>query len=183
MKLTTLLLSFSLCLAYSAKAQEAAVSIPEFKNKVYYVKKDNTLAEIENADLQSDMKTGMTSAKIFYRVPGTASPVKKSGLPSCRFVVKLEDGVDPESVVELLKYEIDKKSRFVQVGSVVMGSFKTVEIPKQKLNFNKIEPGVYVITTKEALPGGEYVFMINRPTPGITASASTKGFAFEVGTE
>jgi hypothetical protein len=173
----TALLTFTV--AFGTRAQDTGSMHPEFKNKVYAVTAENTLSDLDNTDFIYEMRTGMT-AKLFFRAAGLKSAVIKPG--NTRFAVRIEPGVDPETVVELFKLATDKNSRFIQVGSISMGSSKPAELPKQKLSFSKMADGVYMITPREPLSPGEYAFIINRPaTVPLGGSASAMGQAFSVG--
>ena len=162
-----------------AEAQDTGSMQPEFKNKVYAVTADNKLAGLDNTDFIYEMKTGMT-AKLFFRAAGTSSATKQPG--DMRYAVRIEPGIDPETTVELFKLATDRKSRFIQVGTISMGSSKPAELPKQKLSFQKIADGVYLITMREPLAAGEYAFIVNRPaTVPLGGSATAVAQAFSVG--
>ncbi|RYE23510.1 MAG: hypothetical protein EOP51_10275 [Sphingobacteriales bacterium] len=181
--LKILSIALATVLGFSAKAQDTEVPTPEFKNKVMYVKKDNTLVELENTDLQTDLKTSMAgSSKVFIKASGNHASVKHSGSPKNRFVIWIEAGTDPQSAVELLKFDADKKTRKMTVNT--MGLAKDKEIPKQKLVFTKVKDGVYLISPSTQLEAGEYMFMVNRPNVDFMSAASgnsgMKGFAFYV---
>ena len=174
------ILTLGLLTAATGSFAQTEIPAPEFKNKVYFVNADNTLADLDNTDMQSDMQTGMTSAKIRFRVAGKAAAIKHSGATNTHYIVKLDDGIDPEAAVELFKFDTDKKSRSIIVGNVVMGSMKVIELPKQKLSFTKLANGAYLISSKEALSEGEYGFIVNRPAVSLGGGANAKTYAFEV---
>jgi hypothetical protein len=186
MKLLSMLTAGLLSLAViQAKAQEPTVPAPEFKNKVMFVKKDNTLESLDNTDLSTDLKSKITGSDVFLKAMGTTASVSHSGSPKNRFIVKLDTDTDPESAVELMQFTADKTARRILVNAMAStGKAKDITLPKFKLNFTKLADGVYLITPQEQLPDGEYVFIINRPSISVLGAAggsqSMKGFCFFV---
>ena len=182
-KYTKILALAALLLPAFSNAQ-TSIPAPEFKNKVMYLKKDNTLIDLDNTDLQTEMKASLTgSGTLNIKAAGVTSSVKRVGSPANKFVIKIDADTDPSSAVELFKFSVDKKNRKIVVAGYRMGSAIDVTLPKQKLTFTKVEPGVYTISPAEQLEPGEYGFIINRPNIDYM-SASTpknlKGFCFYV---
>lgn len=180
MKLRSLL--FVATLVASFTGVHAQITAPEFKNKVFDVNKDNTLSELDNTDLQTEYKAKMTgSGKVILKASGTTSNIKN---PEEHFVVKIEAGIDPSEVVELFKFDVEKKMRTMTVSTLSsLGQSQNIELPKQKLKFTKIEDGVWEITVVEKLAPGEYFFIVNRPNIDVVGAAggkSMKGYCFSV---
>ncbi len=176
MKLLTILPATLLMLAtIGAQAQTKPMPVPEFKNKVMYQKKDSTLSDLDNTDMQAQYKPSMTgSASTFIMAAGTTSAVKRVGSPANKFIVKIDADVDPENVVELLKFTVDKKNRKIIIASYVMGTAKDVTLPKQKLTFTKVGDGVWIVSPAAQLEAGEYAFFVNRPNVDILGSTGGK---------
>jgi len=183
-KYTRIIALIALLLPVSTFAQSTDVAVPEFKNKVMYVKKDNTLIDLDNTDLQTEMKAKLTGAgALNIKASGPASSVKRVGSPENKFIVKIDGDTDPESAVELFKFDADKKNRKITVAGYRMGSAIDVTLPKQKITFTKVQPGVWMISPVQQLEAGEYVFIINRPNIDYASASSPKnikGFCFYV---
>lgn len=165
-----------------SNAQDAA--IPEFKNKVYVVNGSNSLEDLDNTDLQTELNTTMGgSSSVIIKAKGKNAAVKNTGDVSEKFVVSIEAGIDPSNSVELFQYDVDKKNRKIVVVAMAMGKSKDITLPKQQLSFTKIKDGVWSISVKEKLKAGEYVFIIDRPNidfMSTTTAKPFKGYSFTV---
>lgn len=184
MKLSALLLSGFLMTATTGSFAQS-VAVPEFKNKVLVVNKDNTLADLDNTDLQTEYKAKLTgSGSVIIKAGNTTSAVKKSGTPEEHYIVKIDGDTDPADAVELFKYDVQKKNRSIVIMTVTsVGESQNTELPKQKLKFTKVQDGVWEINTVENLAKGEYFFLVNRPNIDVVGAASgkaLKGFSFSV---
>ncbi len=173
--LQTLLIT---CLSITAQAQTA---IPEFKNKVMVLTKSNALQSLEYTTLAYALKGkyGGAGSKGFMKAEGPSSSVKINPADGSSFIVKLEPGTDPESYVTLYVFDAEKSSRKITLWSMGMRGTKDVEIPTVKLNFKKVEDGVYVMTPAQTLEEGEYIYFINQPL-NKSVSSDIKGYAFSV---
>ena len=180
MKLTALFLATTLSLAFHVNAQN--IPAPEFKNKVMYVN-NGTLAELEKTDMATSLKTGMTGhSEVNLVADGPKASISHSGGSTDQYVVKIEPGIDPSTVVELFRLEASKKKRKVLVAEMSMGKDKSVKLDKVQLNFTKVSDGVYAMTTSQ-LESGEYAFMVNRPNISILGAANSQtiiGYCFSV---
>jgi hypothetical protein len=159
-----------------------AQSIPEFKNKVSVIK-ETALSDLEQTDLSIDLNTSpfTGTSKMDMKAMGKSSPVVTT--TSSEYIVKLDSGTDPEAAVELFRFEVEKKSRKVNIGKAVMGKSTNMELPKVKLMFTKVQDGVYKITPAKPLERGEYVFVVERPNVDFMGAASRprlKGFSFSL---
>ena len=164
----------------TANAQDnAQPPIPEFKNKVMFVNKTNTLAELESIALTLSSKAGFGKGSNYLRVDGVTSSVSHSGTPKNRFIVKIDPGTDPSTTIYLYKFEVDKKYRKILTGTVGIGGVKDGKIVTMPLTFTKVSDGVYIVSPKDQLPDGEYVFTVNNPITN-TSNQETKGFGFSV---
>ncbi len=180
MKIRTLLVAAT-ALLLSATAGRAQEPVPEFKDKVMLVKEDNSIANLESTDLQSEMNSSMTgNTTVSIKAIGAASGMQLS--PAAKFIVRVEPGTDPEGAVELFQYAVEKKTRKLKVAAYSMGKAKDIELSKVRLAFSKVADGVYAIAPESALQSGEYVFIVNRPNIDIMSASGTrmKGFSFSV---
>ena len=181
MKKALLLASITLLTCLETFGQTA--TIPEFKNKVFSVNTDNTLSEIENADLQTEYKAKLTgSGSVLIKTNGTTSSIKKPG--EQHFIVKTDQDTDPSEIAELFKFDVQKKTRSIVITTVSsLGETSNTVLPKQKLKFTKIENGVWDMAPETPLAKGEYFFIINRPNIDVVGAASgksMKGYCFSV---
>lgn len=182
MKKLSLLIAFG-AIVFNSYAQN--IPAPEFKNKVMFVDKSNALADLDKTDLSSVLHTNMGGhSEVNIVANGKTSATVHAGSTSETYVVKIEPGIDPETVVELFKFEQTKKNRQILVAEMSMGKDKTVELTKVKLTFKKVSDGVYAVSCKEQLENGEYCFLVNRPNISIMGASSTTaliGYCFKVG--
>ena len=181
MKKLTIVLAL---LAMTLGANAQTTPTPEFKNKVMLVDKSNALTDLEKTDLTTSLKTNMGGhSEVNIVADGKAATLMNSGSPAEKFVVKIEPGVDPETVVELFTFDVAKKVRKILVAQMSMGKDQAVTLTKVKLNYTKIADGVYAVSVKEQLPEGQYCFLVNRPNITIMGSASAQsliGYCFGV---
>ncbi len=166
------------CISFSVHAQTA---IPEFKNKVMILTKNNTLESLEYTTLSYALKGkyGGAGSKGYMKADGPSSSIKFSPMDGSSFIVKLEPGSDPESYVTLYVFDAEKNSRRIILWSMGMRGTKDVEIPTVKLNLKKVADGVYVMTPTGPLEEGEYIFFVNQPL-NKSVSSDIKGYAFSV---
>jgi len=153
-------------------------AIPEFKNKVMVLTKNNTLESLESTTLEYSVKGKFGGAKGYLQADDEASKVVYDPKAGSSFIVKLESGVDPESVITLYIFDVAKGMRRIKTGEIGMTGSKKIEIPIIRLDFKKVQDAVYIINTG-ILPPGEYIYMVNKPV-NTTATSDYKGFAFSV---
>lgn len=156
-------------------AQDA---IPEFKNKVM-LHKSNALENLDNTTLTRGMKGKPGRGIVFMKAEGTNAAVAFDPKSGNDFIVKIEPGVDPESIVTLYIFDVDKKNRNIVTGEVSMSGSKDIVMPTVKLNFKKLQDGVYSITPIKPLAPGEYIFTVSQPV-NLSLAMDMKGFAFTV---
>ncbi len=166
-------------LAIAAQVAVAQDAIPEFKNKVMLHTKANTVENLDNTTLTRGMKGKPGKGTVFMKADGQNAAVVFDPKSGNDFIVKIEPGVDPESIVTLYVFDVDKKSRNIVTGEVGMRGSKDVVIPTVKLNFKKVQDGVYSISPVKSLGPGEYIFTVSQPV-NISLAMDVKGFAFSV---
>ena len=171
-----------------AGAQNTAVPAPEFKNKIYFVSKTNTLDALDNTGLLWTAKSKMMAGKMTYQLEakGDAAAIAHSGSPKNRFIVKLEEGIDPTDAVELIQFDVNKGKRSINMGGAKAGAFSGAkmedpEFTKFKFNVEKVQPGVYILTPQTQLPDGEYAFVVDRAKAMPVMGSTLPAFCFSVG--
>ncbi len=156
-----------------------AQSIPEFKNKVMLVDKDQSISNLESVTLTNYIKTKVGAGAVGLKVDDENSPIVFDAAAGKSFIVKIEPGVDPESIVTLYKFTIEKKKRTIITYATSISGMKDTKLPVMPLSFKKVQDGVYNITAMKPLEEGEYVFIVSQPLTNTTIS-DVKGFAFSV---
>ena len=167
-------------LVFAAIVQASAQNaVPEFKNKVMLHRKNNTLDNLESTTLTYHIVSKMGGGSVCMRTDGRNASVAYDPKSGDDFIVKIEPGVDPESIVTLYQFDLEKKQRKITTAAVGMSGSKKVEIPVVKLNFKKLEDGVYAISALKPIEPGEYIYTVSQP---VSSSVTTdiKGFAFSV---
>ena len=175
---------FLLGALFTALYTSAQSTIPEFKNKVMFVQSASSLAELDKADMNTDLHTNMGGhSEVNIVANGKSASITHSGAPTDKYVVKIEPGIDPANVVELFKFDVGKKNRKILVAEMSMGKDKTVELTKAKISFTKVADGVYEITSAAQLESGEYCFIVSRPNISIMGAVNSQaliGYCFNV---
>lgn len=162
------------------------IELPEFNDVVMHIKSDNSLSTLDKTDITTKSKENLMRRFLVYMsAKGETSKVTLSGKTDDRFIVTIQQGIDPEGAVELFKFdEIKKNSREILLASISggWGATKNIELPKQILNYKKVKPGTYIITSANKLEPGEYVFLVNRPNISELGAGgkAIRGYCFKV---
>jgi len=156
---------------------------PEFKNQPMIIS-DGGLSKLEVQTAEIKMKVkglGYGGAQQEISVPGGKSPVVAPQEPS--FVIWVDEGVDPESLIVLTKTEFDSKKRNIPMMKVsalaAFGARGKSMSEKFHVDFSieKVGDGVYLITPTGPLETGmEYAFY----NPENTQAQQLKIFLFGV---
>jgi hypothetical protein len=197
MNIKTFLLTLSFLALQKAQAQDS-IPIPEFSRKVMYLKKNNTLSDLDRSDLSRIQKDKLmpkvvklaSGYKFYIKAEGCCARVTHSGKSTERFIVRIEPGIDPSEVIQLYKFESKKDTRILLTTKVTLGSAlndNSAKLSTFPLQFKTISPGVYIITHEDQLDDGEYVFICGqeaggtgRSTSAITNNTFEKGYCFGV---
>ncbi len=163
-----------------------APQIPEFKNVPMLLKADGSLGKLEKvvAEVKSKTKGFSYGASVvtFVNILGEKSPVVINPADAS-FIVKLPDAdTDPETAWNLTKVIPAKKSRELELAQSAAamaaafgGKGKSVKRDDVKLEYEKVEPGVYKFRPVTPLESGtEYAFQ--NTTQG--AATNTTVFCF-----
>jgi hypothetical protein len=144
--------------------------IPDFKNVPMLLKPDGSLSKLEKqvAEIKTKQKGYSYGASMvtFVNILGEKSPVVIDPSEAV-FIVKLPDAdTDPETAWNLTKVIPAKKSRELEIAQSAAaiaaafgGKGKSVKRDDIKLEYEKVEPGVYIMRPVSPLaPGTEYAF-------------------------
>jgi hypothetical protein len=164
-------LSMLAAVFFTGAAFAQTPQIPDFKNTPMILKADGSLDKLEKQTSEMKSKNNGSyfsyagnnsqSTSEFIEILDSKSPVKVS--TKAQFIIKLADAeTDPETAIYLTKVTSKKKTReiYTKKGGVMgFGVGKSVKGDYIKLNFEKVQPGVYKITPAELAPGTEYGFV------------------------
>jgi hypothetical protein len=175
--LSTILFGFGLYV----HAQE--VKRPEFKNQpMLLVNGELSKLEIQTAETKLKVKgLGYGGTQQEISVPGGRSTIIAPKEPS--FVIWVDEGVDPESLIVLTKTEFDSKKRNIPIQKIsalaAFGARGKSMSDKYHVDFEieKTSEGVYKITPSGPLESGmEYAFY----NPQNTEAQQVKIYLFGV---
>jgi hypothetical protein len=169
------------CLGLSVNAQE--VPRPEFKNQpMILVDGELSKLEVQTAEVKIKVKgLGYGGTQQEISVPGGRSTIIASKEPS--FVIWVDEGVDPESLIVLTKTEFDSKKRNIPILKIsalaAFGARGKSMSDKYHVDFGieKISDGLYKITPSGPLESEmEYAFY----NPQNTEAQQVKIYLFGV---
>lgn len=161
-KVTTL---FASVMMLSAVTFGQTAQIPDFKNVPMLLKADGSLAKLEKvvAEVKSKTKGFSYGASVvtFINILGEKSPVVIDPADAS-FIVKMPDAeTDPETAWNLTKVIPAKKTRELElaqsaaaIGAAFGAKGKSVKRDDVKLEYEKVEPGVYKFRPVTPLVGG-----------------------------
>ncbi len=156
---------------------------PEFKNQPMMLSEGElSKLEVQTAEMKMKVKgLGYGGSQQEISVPGGKSPVVALQEPT--FVIWVDEGVDPESMIVLTKTEFDSKKRNIPMMKVsalaAFGARGKSMSEKFHVDFSieKVGDGVYKITPSGPLETGmEYAFY----NPENTQAQQLKIFLFGV---
>lgn len=103
---------------------------------------------------------GLTGAEAALYLDGTTSSVKVDK-DAAQFIVKLEVGVDPRTLMDLNKAKVNDHSGKREFVVYKKGMFTAEGTnPTIDISFKKIGEGLYLVTAKAPLTSGEYFFSV-----------------------
>ncbi len=152
-KITILMVLFLTIL--SLKAQN---SLPEFNDKpAYYDSKSKKLIELEKSQYNTMAKAkGLFKAEGGFFLNGSSSSVKIAQQSNLKFIVKVNEGTDPTSVLDFVKFEVVKDKR-VFITTKAKATSTSTSFEKINYEIEKIKEGYYYLLVKD-LEKGEYFF-------------------------
>ena len=161
----------------------AQIPEPDFTNKPYYLQEDNTLKKFETINAVVDVKMkgmGYGGVEYYFTAFSKTSTTKFNvkGLPS--FVIKVEEGIDPEDFLTLVKGKIKRKKRlFIQGSMNMMGGARDVSKSIIPITYKKISKDYYKIILEKDLEIGEYA-LIRKLNTEKQAGVQVKIYCFSV---
>lgn len=149
-------------LAFTTLAQAQTYPLPDYDNSpFYYNSAKNELVELDaNQFVVGARPKGLTGAEAALYIDGTTSK-NKIEKTEAAFIVKLQSGTDPRTLMDLNKATVNQhsgKREFVVYKKGMFtaeGTNTTVDIA-----FKKIGDGLYLVTPKAELTSGEYFFSL-----------------------
>jgi len=135
-----------------------STALPEFNDKpAYYNVKDKKLVELEKSQYNMLAKAkGLFKAEAGFFLNGISSPVKITKQAELKFVIKVSNGTDPTSVVDLVKFEVRGDKR-VFITTKAKATSTSTSFEKITYSTEKIKDGYYYLIVKN-LDKGEYFF-------------------------
>lgn len=143
-----------LFLTGSAQAQDRKCPNPEFNDKPAFCGQ-SSLLELEKSQYLV-VSRGLIRGVAGYYLSGEMSSVRLKSAPDFEFVIKVNPGTDPTSVVDLLEFKVEKGKRvYITTKATLTGAKATIE--KLPYQVKKIADGIYVLSVSNLKPG-EYFF-------------------------
>ena len=140
--------------------------LPDFKNEPMLVNKDGSVAKLEKAKSVSStanihgtsvdpLDNPYAASTMYINCVETKSAVRAD--TSTKFIVKLDEETDPETIFFLTRARVVKNTR-------VFYTYKTGTYAKRQerqipIEFKRIAPGVYKIIPAHLEPASEYAFI------------------------
>lgn len=168
----TLFITIFCCLTVvGIRAQHIVVAEPEFSDETLWVTSDSTSVKLprENASVKTKAGAsvylfGVGKVKSRITLSGVESPLKMPKSSIIRLIVKANDNnTDPNSFINIFKFELKKRERRIQVSET--GFFSGTEKNSlANINYQAKKYGTssYLIMI-ENLPEGEYGISIGDP--------------------
>lgn len=151
-----------LLIALNSIAQDKTYPTPDYNNTpFYYDAAKNELVELDaNQFVVGARPKGFTGAEAALYIDEITSrnKIEKS---SATFIVKLQPGVDPRTLIDLNKATVNQKSGKREFVVYKKGMFTAEGTnPTVEIAFKKIGDGIYLVTGKTELSSGEYFFSL-----------------------
>lgn len=154
--ISILLLTISSCVS----AQENKYPVPDYNNTPYqYNGKDLIELDAEQFVMGARPK-GLTGAESAIYVNGAFAKAKFAK-ENATFIVKLEVGVDPRTLMDMSKMTTNEHSGKRELVIYKKGMFTSEATnPTIDIAFKKIGEGLYLVTPKSPITAGEYMFSL-----------------------
>lgn len=134
---------------------------PDVKDVPFYFDEGkNTLTKLEHYALNiEDRHVGIWGSVEVIAIPGLSSNVKFSRNNSLQFIIRLEDDANPSALCELDAFETKGKGQreYIATKSGAHGAIKQASVA---IKFDKVGPGLYLITAPKNIGQGEFFFKI-----------------------
>lgn len=159
-----------------AQSQQAAVQEPQYIGQ-FELLKDGSLTPLEEQKMtyQSKTKNHFISVQTSGKqvVQGASSPIRVAS--DAHFIVKTSsgfDGIDPNSVIQMKPFLVEKNQRAILENTAKAGMFQgakgaTAADKTIALTFKKYGPNSLEIIPANPLPPGEYLLVANGGAMGV----------------
>lgn len=135
-----------------------AQNLPEFKDKPYFLEaKTGKLIELEKSQYFTMAKAkGLFKAEGGFVLNGASSSVSIPSQNELKFIVRIDDNIDPTSIFDLAKFTVRANQRIL-VTTTAKATSATTTLDTIPYEVKKIKNGCYYLIVKN-LPPGEYFF-------------------------
>ncbi len=149
-----------LFLAFSISSFGQTYPTPDYNNTPFFYN-GKELVELDAVQYVIGARPkGLTGAEAALYLNGKTSSVKVEK-EAAQFIVKLEVGVDPRTLMDLNKTTVNEKSGKREFVVYKKGMFTAEGTnPTIDISFKKISDGVYLVAPKSPLTSGEYFFSV-----------------------
>jgi hypothetical protein len=156
----TLFFSVFLISSFIAFAQDKTYPIPDYNNTPFFFN-GKELVELDAVQFVLGARPkGLTGAEAAIYLNGVTSNVKIKS-DDAVFIVKLEAGVDPRTLMDLSKATVNDHSGKREYVVYKKGAFTSEGTnPSIDISFKKVSEGVYKVTSKAPFTAGEYFFSV-----------------------
>lgn len=147
-------------IAFSITVNAQTYPTPDYNNTPFFYN-GKELVELDAVQYVIGARPkGLTGAEAALYLNGTTSSVKVEK-NAAEFIVKLEVGVDPRTLMDLNKTTVNEKSGKREFVVYKKGMFTAEGTnPTIDISFKKISDGIYLVTSKSPLTSGEYFFSV-----------------------
>lgn len=166
-----IIFALALCMPFTASAQTITVSEPEFAEETLLLTSDSegTLLKRESGTIKSKAGaslylTGIGKVKSRLTLAGTVSRSGVKGSSTTRLIVRGKDNVtDPNSFINIFKFEVTAKERRYQVAEVgTLSKAETNNLASIEYKAKKYGESSYLIIMEDLTPG-EYGIVLGDP--------------------
>ncbi|SRX76003.1 hypothetical protein [Aequorivita antarctica] len=144
--------------SFNSQAQQ---ELPEFIEKpTFFDTQSNKLVDLEKSQYNTITKSkGLFGAEGGFFLNGVTSKVRIPKTSSLKFIVKVNPGVDPTSILDLVQFEI-KNDKRVFITTKSKGTSTSTSFEKISYDVEKIKEGYYYLIVKN-IDTGEFFFGSN----------------------
>ncbi len=143
-------------------AQDKTYPTPDYNNTpFFYNSTKNELVELDACSYVVGAKPkGLFGAEGALYIEGVTSR-NKLDKATAAFIVKLQPGVDPRTLIDLNYATVNERSGKREYVIYKKGAASAEQTnPTVELSFKKVGDGVYLVTAKTELKSGEYFFSL-----------------------
>ena len=170
MKKIAITFLMSACMVLNVNAQ-VTVAEPDFSEETLILTSDSTGVILKRESGYVKAKagaslylTGIGKVKSRLTIDGVKSVNEIKAKPTTRLIIKAKDNsTDPNSFINIFKFEINKKERRYQLAEVgTLSATKTSNLSSVEFKAKKYGESSYLIQLEDLVPG-EYGIIIGDP--------------------